>query len=123
MSTFLTGLDIRLICDTAGVWELKEPLSYLSDAAGRIITVPPGFRTDFASVPRLPLAYLVAGDTCHQAATLHDYLYRTGELSRSMADRIFFEAAGASGEAWWRRILIYAAVRLFGAPFYQRGTK
>lgn len=119
MSAFLTGLDIRLISDTQGVWELKEPLSYLSGAAGRIITVHPGFRTDFASVPRLPLAYLLAGDTCHQAAALHDYLYHTGELSRAMADLVLYEAAGASGEAWWRRALIYAAVRVFGGPFYQ----
>ena len=63
------------------------------------------------------IPYLINPTT--EAAALHDYLYRTGELGRAMADRVFYEAAGASGVVWWRRALIYAAVRVFGGAFYR----
>lgn len=96
-----------------GRWVLLAPLVYVTRAGERIV-VPAGFDTDFASVPRLPLAYLLAGDTAHQSAVVHDYLYRTHKYSRAKADAIFLEAMEISGEPRWRRWVMYASVRAFG---------
>lgn len=73
------------------VWELLEPLWYRSDRFGSII-VPPGFRTNYASVPRLPLVFLLAGDRSHKEAALHDWLYTVHSVSREQADAVFLEA-------------------------------
>jgi hypothetical protein len=44
---------------------------------------------------------------------LHDDLYAK-RAERSFADRVFLEAMEAEGVPWWRRRLMYAAVRAFG---------
>ncbi len=80
---------------------------------GRIVgrvEVPEGFETDFASVPRLPLAYLLTGDTAHAAAVVHDYLVDTHPWRR--AAEVFREAMVAEGVPAWRRWFMYWAVRL-----------
>lgn len=69
MSRFITGLDMELMCSTDGdplknrngeqLYELKNPLIYQSDVAGVVITVPTGFVTDLASIPRLPFIYIL----------------------------------------------------------------
>lgn len=99
--------------------KLTAPLIYASARLDRVITVPAGFETDFASVPRLPLVYLLAGNTARKSAVLHDYLYRHHEMcSRADADAVFDEAMGVTGQPWWRRKLMWAGVRLFGGTPY-----
>lgn len=123
MSAFLSDLEVELVNDSdhegRGSWRLLSPLQYQSDIAKSTIEVPTGFVTDFASVPRLPVTYALAGDTAHKAATLHDYLYSTGEFPRSVADAVLKEAALAEGVPSWRAWLIYTGVRLGGAAFYK----
>lgn len=104
-------------------WRLTAPLKYRSKVAGQTFTIPKGFLTDFASVPRLPLAYLLAGDTAHQAAVVHDWLYVTHTTDRATADRVFLEAMEEIGVPWWRRRLMYAAVRAFGGSGYDSHAK
>lgn len=108
---FLTPLVVELIDD--GLWRLDKKLIYVSDEGG-VFEVPAGFVTDMASVPRLPLAYILAGNTAHAAAVLHDFFYQTKPISRDDADEIFLEAMAATGVSWWRRWLMYAAVRSAG---------
>lgn len=108
---FLTALTVRAITDKK--WQLTEDLLYRSAALG-LIKVPSGFVTDFASVPRLPLAFLVAGDTGHAGAVVHDYLYTTKTCSKAEADRVFLEAMKSSGVASWRAYIMYGAVSAFG---------
>jgi hypothetical protein len=111
MSRFLTPLR----AERAGnVWTVLQPLIYESDVAQRVFIVPEGLTTDFASVPRLPLAFLLTGDCAQAAATIHDYAYRTAIVDRAMADKVFKEAAIASGEPAWRAALMYAGIRLGG---------
>jgi hypothetical protein len=100
-----------------GEWRLLSPLVYRSDIAGQI-EVPQGYVTDFASVPRLPMVYLLAGDTAHEAAVIHDWLYALGTVARSVADDVFREAAAASGVAWWRRWMLWLGVRVGGSAAY-----
>ena len=101
-----------------GGWRLISRLRYVSALVPGIITVPSGFATDFASVPRLPFAYLLAGNTAHRPAVVHDYLYRTARYPRQKADAVFYEAMGADGVPTWRALLMWAAVRLAGASSY-----
>jgi len=96
-------------------WLLISPLLYESDIAGTIV-VPAGFTTDFASVPRLPVAFMLFGDEAHPAATVHDYLYRCTRVSRATADKVFLEAMSVTGLGW-KRWPMYWAVRLFGGAF------
>ena len=98
-------------------WRLIEPLVYVSENGERV-TVPVGFVTDFASVPRAWLAYALAGDTGHEAAVVHDYLYsqrsEPGGWTRRACDREFYRALLACGEPRWRAWLMWLAVRMFG---------
>lgn len=126
MIVFLSRLDVELVSGTAnagrGAWRLTKPLRYVSPKYGNF-TVPAGFVTDFASIPRLPGVFLIFGDTAHEAAALHDYLYATGKVPRDVADKIFLEAMRDTGVAWWRRILMYLGVRLFGESHYTKVDK
>ena len=124
MSKFLNKLVVEELDDATdggrGTWRLTVPLLYQSDVASTIISVPTGFTTDFASVPRIPLVYEAVGDTAHAAAVVHDYLYSTGEVPRSMADAIFKEAAQVSGVSGWRAWILWAGVRIGGASHYRQ---
>lgn len=119
MSRFLTALDMR---DNEGIadekWVLLAPLVYESDVAKRIITVPAGFPTDLASVPRLPIMYALCGNMARRAAVLHDYLYTSGRESRSMADAVFKEASAVIGVPGLVRWLMWAGVRIGGVAHY-----
>lgn len=114
MARFLTPLNVECINDDK--WKLLAPLRYQSDIAGAI-TVPSGFETDFASVPRIPLLFLLFGDEAHQAAVVHDYLYRYAVVERKVADQVFREAMSISGVSW-KRYPMYWGVRIFGGMCY-----
>jgi uncharacterized protein DUF1353 len=122
--------ELRVAKGSSSLWRVLAPFKARlffdegDDAPPAVLdrqklTVPAGFKTDFASVPRLPIAYLVAGDVCHRAPLLHDFLYRQGQIPRAWCDRIFLEAMVAEGVSWWRRRAMYAAVRAAGGAAYQ----
>jgi hypothetical protein len=105
-----------------GLWELTEPLVYDSERAAMTITVPVGFQTDFASVLRLPVIYLLFGDKAHAPATVHDYLYHSGIVPRPVADDVFYEAMRAGTKlSRTERWMMWSAVRLFGGAHYKAG--
>lgn len=118
MSRFLTPLDVELVDDNANKWRLRSPLAYDSDLVGHVIGIPAGFVTDFASVPRIPVAFWLTGDCAHEPAVVHDYLYATCEVPRDMADAVLLEAMEVVGVPAWRRWVIYAGVRVGGWQFY-----
>ena len=84
-------------CDNCYV--IDKPLVYFSDMIGEVI-VPEGFETDLASVPRLPIIYLMWGARVHREAIVHDYLYRSDScplVKRSVANSVFLEAIKSRG--------------------------
>jgi len=119
MAYFLSKLEVTLIDNDAaqgrGEWSLDEDFIYQSDVADRKITAPKGFQTDFASVPRLPIVFWLAGDTSTEAAVIHDWLYTSKIVPRRTADAVLREAGKVSGVPAWRRWMIWAGVRAFGA--------
>ncbi len=110
---FDTELSTTKIKEADGLgrarWRLNAPLVYESTLVGTVV-VPDGFETDFASVPRLPLAYLFTGDSAHASAVVHDYL--VGVMNWQLAAKVFREAMEAEGVPGWRRWMMYWAVRL-----------
>lgn len=80
------------------------------------ITVPKGFATDLASVPRLPGTYLLFAGKARRSAILHDYLYEL-RYPRAWADAVF-RAAMAHEVGPVSRTLMWLGVRLGGAAYY-----
>lgn len=52
------------------------------------VTVPKGFVTDFASIPRVFWSVLPPDGTYTYGAVIHDYLYWTQDISKAKADLI-----------------------------------
>lgn len=116
---FLSSLRVEQI--TEDDWRLLEPLCYFSALLGRVVTVPAGFITDFASVPRLPFIYWFTGGLANGPAVLHDWFYRTNteDISREMADRLLAEAMEAKGYWKIRSWSMWAGVRIGGHWSYE----
>jgi hypothetical protein len=114
VSKFLDALCVTEIDDK--VFAVADhDFRYQSDLAGRAFTVPVGFYTDFASVPRfMPLAYACLGDTAHEPAVVHDWLYYAALTDRKTADDVLLEAMKAWGMSPWRYWPIYWGVRSGG---------
>lgn len=87
---------------------------------GELLTfaVPAGLITDLASVPRLPLVYLVFGNKARRAAILHDWLYSM-RYPRDWSDEVFYLAAVHEGIPKVIASAMWAAVRAGGASRYK----
>lgn len=119
MSKFLTQLVMENATDQDdGKWRLTAPLVYQSDVAGTTFVVPVGFVTDLASVPRVPIAYMLAGGTSNEASVIHDFIYTTHPVDRKTADAVLREASAVTGVPAWRRAIMWAAVRAFGGSHW-----
>ena len=108
---FMTPLNLHDIDGTR--FELLTPLVYAS-ATGRIITVPAGFVTDFASIPRLLWWRYPKSGKWNRAAVVHDFLYAYNGCTRAEADAIFKEALEVCGVGWRTRQQFWLAVRAGG---------
>ena len=95
----------------------------LADDDERVITVPAGFTTDFASIKVLHNAFLfvlfaLVSGYGNYAATVHDWLYEHGSMTRKQADAVLYRALRAEGVARWRAWLFWAGVRIGGTKQY-----
>lgn len=119
MSRFTKPLTVTKIGD--GRWRLAETFIFYSKKFSPV-NVPKGFETDFASVPRIFWSLCPPDGQYAQAAVTHDYLYKMRKdltyqgprRSRKECDEIFIEAMTVLGVPWWKRQIMYRAVRLFG---------
>lgn len=114
MSSFTEPLTVTKI--SGKMWRVERGFEFYvgSEDSGARISVPEGFETDFASVPRIFWTILPPDGEYTQAAVLHDYLYNTKKFSRKYSDDIFLMAMEALGVALWKRNIMYRAVRMFG---------
>ena len=109
---FLTPIRAEKL--TGKRWKLTDRLVYYSALLDATICAPAGFVTDFASVPRLPIAYWLFGGKADSPAGIHDLLYRWPFVSRIMADRVFNEAMRVEGKTIFTRWPMYAGVVVGG---------
>lgn len=82
------------------------------------ITVPAGFVTDGASVPRLFWNIVPPYGRYLVAAIVHDYMYETAHNYKGYADAVFLLNMERAGVKKWKRIVMYYAVKLFGRGNY-----
>lgn len=119
----LCGPDGLPLCNRDGrrLLKLTSPLAYWSERLNRVVVVREGFVTDLASIPRVPIFYVLLNDAICEESVIHDFFYSTGEVTRKEADAVLLEAMEAMGAPAWKRKSIYDGVRLFGEPHYKRG--
>lgn len=120
LDMFLTELLVKPIQSKPGWWEVQEPLRF--QYQGTTITVPQGFKTDFASVPRILWSILPPIGAYTESAVLHDYLYYMGKdnviqyerATREKADKVFLAAMLSQHVSKLTAYTMYTGVRLFG---------
>lgn len=92
------------------------------DPSGNAHRVPPGFRTDFNSLPRPLRGLFFTLPSTHAAAALHDYHYRVIRASRRWADDLFFHALRASRVNPVSARIYWLGVRLAGWWAYRKNA-
>lgn len=97
---------------------------------GRSVTIPKGFLTDGASVPRPLWSIIPPWGPWGQAAIVHDYLVEYMSISvnglpmaiqREYADILFLEMLIALGVPELKRKMMYAAVAAYTATLRDKG--
>lgn len=103
-------------------WRVLALFSVWSHSLDMQLDVPEGFETDLASVPRLPVVYLLTGATGDEPAVVHDFLYSLGTCTRKQADEVFYELALACGMPRWRAWLMWCGIRVGGGSHWKAAT-
>ena len=84
-----------------------------------VVRIPPGFKTDFATIPRGLRSFISVNGKHRLAALLHDYLYSVrGWEDRKKCDRIFLDEMKLAGVKYAKRYSMYWAVRAFGGGYW-----
>ncbi|MDD3468235.1 MAG: DUF1353 domain-containing protein [Campylobacterales bacterium] len=118
-SSFKTPLIVEVI--DARTYMIAEPFEYHVGTfpSDDFISVPIGFITDFASIPRLFWSIMPPDGIYAKAAVIHDYLYDNALRTKKEADNIFYEAMGVLNVPKWQRCTMYIAVKFFGRGNYK----
>lgn len=126
MSGFTTDyVDVRIYRwkkNNSDMNELLKPLTYICPD-GTEITVPKGFKTDFASIPRIFRTLIPPTGKWTNASICHDFLYSEGYklgISRKKADKIFYDAMIDSHVARITANIMWFCVRAFAYFHYRR---
>ena len=114
-------IDVHQTDEMGNIFTLREDLHVEG------ITVPAGFSSDGASVPRFfwRLVFPPGDHIALRAAFIHDWLYRThpeGWL-RESADLMFLRLLTADGMPRYRAVLAWLGVRLFGGAAWKAGGR
>lgn len=115
-------VDIRTTADKGRVFRLMEPIQIIwRDKPA--VTVPWGFWSDGASVPRVfwRLVFPKGDEKAIRAAFVHDYIYRTQPegWTKAEADRMFYDLLLEDGVPKWRAWIAYQGVKWFGHLAWQ----
>lgn len=111
-ATLHSGLNVKALVG-GKQYLLLEPL--VTDE----YTIPLGFVTDFASVPRVLWGIFPPNGKYRNAAVVHDYMYVHAITGvKKNADKLFLKNMKALGVPWWKRQAMYYAVRIGGKGNY-----
>lgn len=83
-----------------------------------VITIPPLFNSDLASVPRVFWLFVSPWDIALESL-FHDMNYREQQISREFADFLLRDMMRARGVPWLIRWVIYLALRMFGGAAWK----
>ena len=114
-------IDVHQTDEMGNIFTLREDLHVEG------ITVPAGFSSDGASVPRFfwRLVFPPGDQKALRAAFVHDWIYRTHPegWTREAADMLFLKLLLANGMPKFRAVLAYLGVRLFGGAAWKAGGR
>lgn len=101
-------------------YKLTENFEIIVD--GYEVTIPKGFVTDFASIPRILWSvYPPQYASYVEPAIIHDYFYRCkNDHDRNFADDILYYALVENGVKKSTASNFYFGVRTFGASSYRK---
>ena len=123
-SYFASELYSELRPDCENIEILHEPLLFWSARLQEMITIPVGFQSDAASVPRVPIIYEAYGNRAHREGFLHDYLFRVDccpNVSWMTANKIFLDAMRCRNKSWFTRTAMFLGVCIGSYPcFHQK---
>lgn len=109
----------KVLPDDHRYWILGGPL--IVEVDGVLHTVPEGFTTDGASIPK-PGQWLTGWDPWEPpqrwAAIVHDFLYCASGIAKKYADGAFRAVLIDEGANWYQHTVMYMAVKFFGSPAY-----
>lgn len=119
---FLTDLEAKKLDERRNTWRLDSPLRYCDQVLCLLLVAPTAFVTNFATlyiyifgiIIRIPFAYWLLADLGDAAATIHDWLYCTQELTRRQCDAVFRRALIDLKIPKWRAWAAWLGLRLFG---------
>jgi hypothetical protein len=89
---------------------LYQDLRYSVGDSGVVITIPAGFVSDYASVPRVLWIWLPPHGQYSKAAVIHDHLYWTQECTKQQADNLLMIAMKESDVNGMDKWVIYNGV-------------
>ena len=95
------------------------------------ITIPEGFYTDMASVPKALWFWIAPFGKHQEAALIHDYLYANSglllglerKLTRKESDQLFYEIMKKDGTNKVKAKIMKWSVNLFGWLFWEKTEK
>lgn len=97
-------------------------VAHLSKRRKIAVAAPQGYVTDFASIPGFAQWMISPFGKHSEAAVVHDWLYTLGtkgdKKGRKLADVTFKKALKLVGVGWFRRNIMYLAVRVGGGSGY-----
>jgi hypothetical protein len=115
--TILTPISItRLGKNTLMV---RDPLTMTFTDGAPPITVPSGFVTELASVPKRVQWWHGQTQASIVPAVFHDYLYSTQACTQDEADAVMYHAMTAEGRATPKDAALYRAVSGSGAAVFK----
>lgn len=109
----------RLIPYKEYSFQLTDP--FMVSVNSRMLTIPRGFITDLASIPRFLWSFYSPHSVeTIRPAVIHDYLYAcVSEYNRFEADNIFYYALRENSVGRLKALQYYYAVRAFGWMHYK----
>ena len=113
-------IDIHQTDAQGNVFTLRQELRIMPG-----LTVPAGFSSDGASVPRFfwRLVFPPGDQKALRAAFVHDWIYRTHPegWTREAADKLFLKLLIEEGMPEFRAVLAWLGVRIFGSAAWKAG--
>ena len=114
--------DTPVVAPYGKEWILLKNLEVEID--GKVLFIPKGTTTDFASVPRILWWLFPPYDRNYLVPSIvHDFLYWTQIRDRKTADKLFYKLMLKYGTPKWKAKLFYWSVRLFGWIAWKRNKE
>jgi hypothetical protein len=119
----VTNPPLALFQKDGDVFVLTADLLYRIERTGELITVPAGFVTDFASVPKYAQSFISVLGKHSVPAVVHDFLYWEQTCTRQQADDILAEAMKEYDSPWYQISAVYWAVRAGAGSAWSENTE